>query len=418
MIYSGKEMVNRYEQVELFSRQEYARRLDGIRKIMKENGADVMIFPECAEETYDHWLMGRSYLELMIVPRAGEALGICMGEIDESLCKNADEADFGRYIFNKTPDYKCDGVKIVGRPSDKWLADYICSFSPSRIGVVRPENLTASLYDEIIKKVPGAEFTDLSIQVAVFKSIKSEEELDAMKVSRDMMLKVMGALPHIFRIGRTVREMETEVSNLFTEFGATGTRNGNIHYCGPMDDLLPGPAVGGFKSDPDHKLDYGDRFSALFEVNSYGHQHVAFERHYSIGEPSKGYKEAVDNAIMVHNYAVSLMKPDSLSLAQIAVKTRKFCNRHDLELFERVGWNWMHGFGAFFYDQPSLEDFTEDLPIKTGQVLHCHPMIFRTFPHLGPNAREALHLVNTYYIGPDGAEDFIGLPKELVVLFA
>jgi len=230
-----------------------------------------------------------------------------------------------------------------------------------------------------------------------------------------MQMKVMDALPQIFRIGRTVGDMQKEVSDLFIQLGSSGVRNGNIHYNGPMDEPLGvpfGPAMEVFK---DHKLQYGDRYCALFEVPGPGHQCIAFERHYSIGEPSKGYLESVNNAIMMHEYAVSLMKPDSLSLAQIAVKTRKFANRHGLELYESLGWNWMHGLGAFFYDQYSLEDYTEDLPLQKGIMLHCHPLIYRVFPD---GTKEGIHLVNTYLIGPDGAEDLVGTPKELIVLYA
>ena len=77
----------------------------------------------------------------------------------------------------------------------------------------------------------------------------------------------------------------------------------------------------------------------------------------------------------------------------------------------------MHGLGAFFYDQYSLEDYTDELPLQEGLMLHCHPLIYRYFPHLGPDVKEGIHLVNTYRIGPEGAEDLIGTPKDLVVLF-
>jgi len=379
MNYYGKNMVDRFEQVELFSKAEYARRLSGIRQVMKEQETDVALFLECGEETYDHWLTGRSFLDLMIVPADGEAIGVSMGELNEQLCDCPDETDFGRYILQKEPHLACDGFRIIGHASERVLADIIAASSPRRIGLVLPVNMNAYLYDEIIKAVPGVEFADISIPVAVFRAVKSEEELYAIRQGRNMQMKVMDALPQIFRIGRTVGDMQKEVSDLFIQLGSSGVRNGNIHYNGPMDEPLGvpfGPAMEVFK---DHKLQYGDRYCALFEVPGPGHQCIAFERHYSIGEPSKGYLESVNNAIMMHEYAVSLMKPDSLSLAQIAVKTRKFANRHGLELYESLGWNWMHGLGAFFYDQYSLED---------------------------------------YLIGPDGAEDLVGTPKELIVLYA
>lgn len=412
MNYNGKYMVGRYEQVELFSKQEYARRLNGVRQVMKEQEVDAALFLECGEETYDHWLTGRRYLDLIIVT-GEDAVGVCMGELNEQLCDEPDKTDFGRYILQKKPDSLCDGVRIIGHASDRYLADIITSGHPKRIGLVLPVNMNASLYDEIVRSDPGVEFADISIPVAIFRSVKSDEEMYAVRQSRNIQMKVVEALPQILRLGRTISEMQWEISNLLTELGSTGVRNGNIHYNGPMDAPLEGP----MDAFGDHKLQIGDRISALFEVPGPGHQVVAFERHYSIGEPSRGYRESVENAIRVHEYAVSLMKPNAISLAQIAVKTRKYANSLGLELKESLGWNWMHGMGAFFYDQYSLEDYTENLPLQEGIMLHCHPLIYRNFANIGPNAREGIHLVNTYRIGPDGAEDLIGMPKDLIVLY-
>lgn len=412
MNYFGKNMVDRYEQVELFSAAEYARRLRGVRQVMQDQQVEVCLFLECGEETYDHWLTGRRYLDLMIVPAEGEAVGVSMSELNEQLCNQPNHTDFGRYIMQKAPAVCCDGFRIIGHPSDRYLASIIAATGPRRIGLVLPVNLNAGLHNEIVKALPGVDFVDISIPVAIFRSVKSDEEMYAVRQSRNIQMKVMEALPQIFRIGRTVGDMQREVSNLLTELGATGVRNGNIHYNGHMDAPLDGPmdALG------DHKLQYGDRFSALFEVPGPGHQCIAFERHYSIGEPSRGYAKSVENAIKVHEFAVSLMRPNSLSLAQIAVKTRKYANSLGLELKESLGWNWMHSLGAFFYDQYALEDYTEDLPLQEGLMLHCHPLIYRTFP--GTNAREGIHLVNTYRIGSEGAEDLVGMPKDLIVLFA
>ena len=62
MNYFGKNMVNRYEQVE------------------------VSLFLECGEETYNHWLTGRWYPNLIIVPEQGEAVAMCISELNEALC--------------------------------------------------------------------------------------------------------------------------------------------------------------------------------------------------------------------------------------------------------------------------------------------------------------------------------------------
>lgn len=411
MHYSGKNMVNRYEQVELFSAAEYRRRLAGVRQVMREQEVDTALFLECSEETADHWLTGTRFLDLMIVPASGTAWGVCMNELDAGF--GTADAGFQHTLLHRNPVPPCEEFELLLQPSAAELADRIAAGRPHRIGLISPVNMPAALYDAIMARLPGMEFSDISIPIARFRSVKSDEELYAIRQSRNIQVKVMEALPQIMRLGRTLGDMQHEISSLFIELGATGVRNGNLHYCGPMDAPPDGPG----DMQQDHKLAYGDRYNALFEVNGPGHQHIAFERHYAIGEPTPAYAKSVADAIDVHNYAVSLMKPDSLTLGQIAVKTRKYCNRHGLELHESLGWNWMHGMGAFFYDQYALEDFTEDEPLQAGIILHCHPLIYRYYPELGRNVRDSLHLVNTYRITPDGAEDLVGLPKDLIVLY-
>ena len=55
---------------------------------------------------------------------------------------------------------------------------------------------------------------------------------------RHGLLKVMEALPRILRPGRTVAGIQREAGKLLTGLGATGVRNGSIHYTGPMDAPL------------------------------------------------------------------------------------------------------------------------------------------------------------------------------------
>ena len=105
-------------------------------------------------------------------------------------------------------------MKIIGHPSDRYLAGVIAASRPKRIGLVLPVNMNASLYDEIIRAVPGAEFVDISIPVAMFRSVKSDEEMYAVRQSRNIQMKVMEAIPQILRIGRNMSEIEWEVSHL------------------------------------------------------------------------------------------------------------------------------------------------------------------------------------------------------------
>ena len=412
MNYYGKNMVCRYEQVELFSPAEYRRRIDGVAEIMKRQGVQAVLFPECAEETYDHWLTGRTPLDLVIVLEDGRCFGVLYSELDETGLPQG-PADYGRYHMQREAcDPPCDGVEFLNRLPDERLADLIAAARPGRIGLVLPDHLNAGLCDALTARLPGVEFADLTLDAALFKAVKSDEEVYAVRQSAAAQRKVFEALPQMLRLGRSVREVDREIAYYLSELGCSGVVHGGVHYKGNMDT----PAIGMGGRNPDAVLRPSDRVFVMFEANGPGHQHVAFGRHFVFGEPSEAYAGAIAFAIRSHQFAVDLMKPDSLTLAQIAVKTRKFCNRNGYELMERVGWNWMHSMGAYYYEQYSLEDYSEDEPLRSNILLHCHPVTYRTYPDIDPNLREDQFILNTYLVTDQGAQDLSGIPLDLVIL--
>lgn len=413
MNYYDHRMVGRYEQVELFSPGEYQRRIDGVRKIMSEKNVDLALFLECAEETYDHWLTGRRFLDYIIVPKSGICHGILYSELDETGCRDTGCVDHGRYILQREayPD-PCEGMTFLNRLPDRKIADLIAAEKPARIGLVLPDHMNAGLFDAITAKLPRVEFADITLDVALFKAVKSDEELYAIRQSAYAQRKIFEALPQMVRPGVTVAQVNREISYYLSELGSSGCCHGGMQNKGNMDT----PAVGMGGKDPNAPIQYGDRMFCMFEANGPGHQHYAFGRHFVMGEPSAAYARSVDIAIKTHKYAVDLMKPNSLTLAQIAVKTRKYCNKLGYTLMERVGWNWMHSMGAYYYEQYSLEDYSEDTPLRSNILLHCHPVTYRTYPEIDPNIREDQMILNTYLITDEGAQDLVGVPLDLVVL--
>lgn len=413
MDYYNYKMVNRYEQVELFSESEYQRRIRGVREIMKQRNVDVALFLECAEETYDHWLTGRRFLDYVIVPSQGECTAVLYREFDESGCAPAETVDFSRYSLQREPAARpCGEMRFINRLPDEKIADIVAAGKPSRIGLILPDHMNAALFDGLTAKLPKAEFADITLDVALFKAVKSEEEIFAIQQSAYVQRKIFEALPQMIRPGGTVAEVNKEINYYLSELGSSGCCHGGMQNKGNMDT----PAVGMGGKDPNAPIQYGDRMFCMFEANGPGHQHYAFGRHFVMGEPSPGFAKAVEIAIKTHQYAVALMKPDSLTLAQIAVKTRKYCNKLGYTLMERVGWNWMHSMGAYYYEQYSLEDYSEDTPLRSNILLHCHPVTYRSYPEIDPNIREDQMILNTYLITDDGARDLVGVPLDLVVL--
>ena len=406
-------MVHRSDRIDVFSEKEYERRIGQLRALMREKGVEVLVFLETSEETYAQWLLGVRFLEYMIVPQTGDITGVLWNEIREETCTVMRDTDYERYVIQKPKDPVCGGIRFVNRGSDAEIVKLIAEQKPQRVGFVASKRMTAAFYDAFTEKLPGVETTEMSVDVALLRAIKSEEELNAIQITRDAQVGVFRMLPDMIREGRTAEDITHEMRHMLLKEGASGVMSCQLVNHGPSDDTLSESY--GVRN---RKIRKGGRMFAIMEANAMGQQHVAFGRQIMFGEPTDFMLKANADEEKALKYASGLLKPDGkITLAQIAVKTRKYINGLGYELQEQVGWNWMHGLGSFFYEQYSLEDYTEDIPIREGIILHCHPKMYSYYQdEMSRWIRREVFLLNTFYITKDGPQDLIRVPYEPVIL--
>ncbi len=406
-------MVNRYERIDVFSSQEYQRRIDGVRSLMREQGVQALIFLESSEETYSQWMLNVRFLEYIIVPEQGEIAGVLWNEMNEAGCFPAKNVDFERYLTQKPAHKVVEGIRFLNRGSDAEIVRQLAAMKPERLGVVAPKRMTAAFSDALEEQLPHTELVDMTIPVSLFRAVKSEEELLAIRQSRDAQVRVFETLPYLIREGRTAGEVTNEMRYMLASLGASGGMSCELVNHGPSDDTLS-ESYG----QVHRKIQKGDRLFAIMESNGPGQQHIAFGRHLMYGEPTEFMCKTVADEISVHKYAASLMQADGkTTLAGIAVKTRKYANSLGYTLQEQLGWNWMHSLGAFIYEQYAVEDYTENIPLREGIILHCHPKLY-TFYTDDQNrfVRREVFILNTYRVTKNGPEDLVQLPFEPVVL--
>ena len=403
-------MINRHEMIDLFSREEYLRRINGLRSIMGQEDLHVLIFTECSEEAYDQWLTGKRLLRYIIVPKQDEVIGVMWSEFDESGCSCGAEPDFSRYTIQKKPDPLCDGVRFVNCLSDEKLVSMFATERSVRVGVVQPGRMTHSLSCALHKQLPHGELVDVTRPVSIFRSIKSEEELAAIRNTRDVQVRIFEALPQMLRVGRRMRDVNNELRHMLMSYGATGTLSALVTNNG--QGVI---ALSENYGENDRVLAHGDTLFALMEANSAGQQHMAFGRHLVLGEPPEGMLSTVQNSVKVHRFAASMFRPGE-TLANIAVATRKYANTLGYHLREELGWNWMHSLGAFIYEQYAIEDIGETWPLQEGQVLHCHPMLYSYYNEGTRIIRKEVMVLNTYRVGKNGPEDLVNVPFDPVVI--
>ncbi len=406
-------MVNRYERVDVFSAKEYQRRIEGVRARMREQNVQALIFLESSEETFAQWMLGVRFLEYIIVPLEGEITGVLWNELNETGCRAAEDTDYSRYLMQKEVYPVTEGIHFINREEDQGIVRRIARLYPKRLGLVAPGRMTAVFFDALKEQLPNVETVDMTVQISLFRAVKSEEELAVIQESKDAQLRVFRKLPDLIREGRTAEDVTQEMRYMLASMGASGVLSCELVNHGPTDDVLS-ESYGIAK----RKIERGDRLFAIMEANGPGQQHVAFGRHLFFGEPSALAKKSIEDEIAVHKYATSLMKADGeTTLAKIAVKTRKYANHLGYMLQEQVGWNWMHSLGAFLYEQYSVEDYTEDIPLREGIILHCHPKLYSFYTdEQGRIIRREVFILNTYRVTKEGPEDLIGIPFEPIIL--
>jgi Xaa-Pro aminopeptidase len=407
MILKGKKMRDRYEQVDMYSKEEYARRAALVRSEMAKKGADVLLILDCTKESYDHWLTGKEFLEYVIVPADGDMIGVLLDEIDESGYEDiTDAVDFKRYVHQKAFTPSADGVRFIHPVSEDGIAKLIAAFGGKKLGIINPGFMTWALQEALKRQLPELEYTDLTMEVDSQKTRKSEEELECIRMAGAAQSQMMEALEHMLRPGRHLKEIRTEVRDQIVSMGASGFLHCMLINLGNQMEIAP-------PFDPysdDVIIREGDRFFALYESNSYGGHCTAMGRVFILGKATEEYKQAIRFAVEVNEYAAARMKPGN-TLRRIVADTRSYVTLKGHNLKRMC---WMHGLSTATYgEQFGVNDISYDWPLTDGAVLHCHPISNRFMPWLGGGVWEEAWELNTYVVTPEGGKSLVKYPLGL-----
>ena len=407
MILQGKTMRDRYEQVEMYSKAEFHRRAEIVREELRRESLKAAIVVNPANEGWECWLTGKEFMEYVIVPVEGEIIGVLFDEIDESGYEDkTDTVDFDRYVHQHKFVTNADNVRFINRISDAGIAQMLIDRCGSRIGLINAAFLTCGLEDALKSINPDACFVDITRQIAVRKTQKSEEELESVKMAGIVQGQMMEALEHMLRPGRHLKEIRTEVRDQIVALGAGGFLHCMLIWLGNQDEVSP-------PFDPfsdDVIVRKGDRFFALYEANSYGGHCTAMGRVFILGKASEEYRKAIEFAADNNRFAASCMKP-GVTLKEIRAKTEAFAGMKGHKIKRMC---WIHGlsvstYGEVFY----MNDESDTWPLTDGALLHCHPISTRYMPWVNGGAWEEAWELNTYVVTPEGGKSLVKYPLGL-----
>lgn len=405
-----KRMLERFEQILFFGREEMERRWALARKVMEEQQADYLMILEGSYEGYNHWFMGNRECEAILIPKEGEIIVVLgKGVEKEKEYQWSRPVDFDKWIVRKPVQSVHENLHFV----DSFDARDVKKGCPDkknlRIAMIHPEVLKNTWYEQMKRVLGQFSYFDIGLALDAVRVIKGPEEQYLIRQVNKMNEKLMASAGTVIRPGRSLKEITDEFQYMAMKLGSGGHF---VHVfclnCGPQDELsLDGMAR---RPYPGLTLKYGDKVFVLIETNGPGGHYSALGRYCILGKPSEDMKKYWDMAVKAQQNAARMMRP-GMTVRMIADENKKYIEKCG---FITNNQNYLHSLGFQYGEQPYLNAPSENTPLQAGMHYIAHPVIQRSYP--GTDEKDGIFALDTYYVTEEGGVRANEFPQELIIL--
>lgn len=411
--YEKKPMVNRYEQVFCFSKEEMERRFGVMRQVMKEQGTDVVLVLEGFWEGYSQWLTGNRNPYVIIVPKEGKITAV----FGEELLKKGELPSADLQLERQT-DYL---MAPVAHPDIEYVRGFsgyavqalLEEYQNPRLGFIHLESMSAALEQYLKEAAPKAEFVDITLALDAVKGVKSPEEIQLITNAVHIHEKVMGAFPTIIRPGRTVRQINMEARYLMHQLGS-GTEE-CLAFAIQFGDDREGAIChhSGLVTYPERALRKGDRIFMLLECNGIGGHFTALGRNFCLGEPDPNIVKYWELCLKMQDFAAARLKPGAI-IKDIFDDNVKYIESLGHKTNKQ---NYLHSLGYVLGEKPYLHDLSETIPLRENMFYLNHPHVrIDRGEDTGKVVYDDLYAIDTYRITPEGGVRQNRVPREIFVI--
>lgn len=411
--YENKPMVNRYEQVSCFSKEEMERRFALMRQTMREQETDVVLILEGFWEGYSQWLTGNRNPSVVIVPADGKITAVFgetflrKGEYPSEDLKTERMTDF------LMPETVHPDIEYVYGFSGYQVNELLEHYHNHRLGFIHLEAMTARMEDYLKASVPEAEYIDITSALDAVKGVKSPEEMELIRNAVVIHEKVLEALPSIIRPGRTVRQINIETRYLMHQLGS-GTEE-CLAFALQFGNDRKGPLThhSGLCVYPERALEKGDRIFMLLECNGIGGHFTALGRNFCLGEPDAETVKYWELCLKMQDFAAERLKPGAVI---------KNIFDENVKYIESLGYqtnrqNYLHSLGYVLGEKPYLHDPSETIPLRENMVYLNHPHVrIDRGADTGKVVYDDLYAIDTYRVTPKGGVRQNKIPRELIII--
>ena len=317
-----------------FDKSEYAARMKKVQERMESTGIDVLIITDpanmCYLSGYDAWSF---YTPQVLLVKLTSPQPVWIGRQQDILCAKETTWLDSDHILVYSDDH-------LWEPYTKHVMDYVAGYlidqgmAKRTIGVESDAYYYTALFDEKLKsRLPDANFRDCSFLVNRIRMIKSDREIDYMKMAARIVEKGMQTAVDSIQVGTRECDAAAQI------YGAL--LRGTDNYGGDYPAIVPLMPAGKRSAAPhltwtDNK--YEQQQLVYVEIaGCYKRYHAPLSRTIYLGAPPPEVKDTVEVIIEGLNAALEAIKPGE-TCESVEMAWKKVISKKGLAKESRMGY--------------------------------------------------------------------------------
>lgn len=387
------------QQLILIPYTEYEARIARIRELMSKSGMNAALITDNANKFY---ITGRVFAGLLYIPSEGEPL-----------------------MFVRRPvELEGNGVVYIHKPEQM-----VESINPLNIPPVIGVEMDVTGYSTVerLKKIfPASEFVNSSPMMRTARSVKTDWEIEQMRLSGEKQSRVYKRIPKLFRPGMTDLELQIEIERELRLEGCLG----QFRISGDSMELFMGSLLVGENADNPTAYDFAmggagingslpggangtmirPGNSIMIDMNGDFTGYMTDQtRTFALGTLSPLALAAHQCSIDICNALAKSSRPgtEAKAMYEEAERIAKERNLHPYFMGHKQKAGFIgHGVGIEVNELPVIAPSSRDI-LQKGNTLALEPKF--VIPKVG-----AVGIENTYIVTDNGLEPITDAPEQII----
>ena len=387
----------------LLPREEASLRIDRLHKAMAGAGIDGLLVADNADIFY---LTGRVYAGFAYIPAGMAPL----------------------WFVRRPVELEGDGVVYIRKPED--MASHIVAAGlamPRRLGL-ELDILSFNQAERLRSVFPGAECVDTTPMMRAMRAVKTDFEVEQMRLSGLKHEQVYRKIPKLYRVGMTDVELQVEIERISRLEGCLGV----FRISGQSMEIYMGNVLAGRNADVPAPYDFAMGGRGLDPSIPGGAAGEEIKEHNAVMVDSNGNFTGYMTD-MTRVFAVGSLPQEAVDAHQCSID---ICRAFEREARPGVEARTLYEMCADMARERGLERYFMGHRQHAGFVGHGVGIEVNEWPVIAPRSRQILErnntialepkfvipevgavgIENTYVIEDTGARSLTNAPEEIVQL--